>query len=66
VEEYIEKAVTLATRSQQLSELRQSMRDRIEAVPVTVEAHVKGFERVLREVWRRWCAGEQARSFSID
>ena len=55
-EEYVEIAVGLASDQARLSDLRQTLRDRLvrSAICNTTRApHY--FERALRAVWRKWC-----------
>src|SRR5690606_21199339 len=58
IEEYIDKAVFLASQVDYLSQTRRSMRSLISSRQVEVAEHVKSFSDVLREVWRIWCSGE--------
>jgi predicted O-linked N-acetylglucosamine transferase (SPINDLY family) len=55
--EYLERAVDFARRPQALAELRASLRGRMRASPLMDEpGFARSFERVYRELWRRWCA----------
>ena len=65
VDDYIERAVAIASDVNSLNETRLTLRDRI-----TTEGNVGGspavyFEAALREAWKRYCRGESASSFSV-
>jgi len=54
---YIDIAAALAGDRERLSELRNSLRDRLEASPLRDEAGFAGkLEQAYRRMWRRWCA----------
>ncbi|AFL72917.1 tetratricopeptide repeat protein [Thiocystis violascens] len=62
-DEYIEKAVALASDLDRLAALRAGLRTRLEAGPWRDEAgFARRVEAAYREMWRRWCAGVGANS----
>ena len=56
-EEYVEKAVALASDPQKLSTIRQNLRAEMEASPLMDQ---KGFvrepERAYQAMWKKWCS----------
>ncbi|NIU07003.1 MAG: tetratricopeptide repeat protein [Gammaproteobacteria bacterium] len=59
-EEYVEKAVGLAGDLDRLSALRRDLRRRMSASPLCdAPAFARKVEAAYREMWRRWCSGEQ-------
>ena len=56
-EEYVEKAVALASDPQKLSSIRQNLRAEMEASPLMDQ---KGFVRELegayQAMWKKWCS----------
>jgi predicted O-linked N-acetylglucosamine transferase (SPINDLY family) len=58
-DEYIAQAAGLARDKPRLAALRDGMRERLSASPLLDgPSHARGFYGVLRELWRRWCAGD--------
>ena len=56
-EDYIEKAVTLASDISHLVALRASLRDELETSPWRDEiGFAQRIEQAYREMWQRWCA----------
>ncbi|MGC8793966.1 MAG: tetratricopeptide repeat protein [Bryobacteraceae bacterium] len=56
VDEYVERAVALASDRARLEELRGGMRQRLEASRLMrSEEFVRDLEAAYREMWRRWC-----------
>lgn len=56
-QEYIDKAVTFAQDTSKLSELRRSLRKRMEASPVMDElSFAKGVEEAYQNMWQKWIA----------
>ncbi len=56
---YLEAACRLAGDVQQLSALRDTLRDRLLGSPLcNGPAFAGDFEAALRELWRRWCADQ--------
>jgi len=52
---------------QALGDLRAGLRDRIGRHPLVQPATVAaGIQAALREMWRRWCAGQPAESFEVQ
>lgn len=57
VDEYIEKAVSLANNRPRLKELRDRLRDKFAASPVMDQARfARNMEAAYRDMWRKWCA----------
>jgi len=55
-EEYIEKAVNLASDLEQLAIIRSQLRMRMQALPVMDEAgFVSKLEAAYRKMWQQWC-----------
>ena len=56
-EEYVEKAVALASDTKKLASIRETLRDKMEASPIMDQ---KGFARELEEayqaMWKKWCS----------
>ncbi|QIK38493.1 tetratricopeptide repeat protein [Caldichromatium japonicum] len=58
-EEYIEKAVELATDLDRLAAIRASLRAELEASPLRDEVgFTQAMERAYRQMWQQWCAGQ--------
>src|SRR5271170_337320 len=56
-EEYVQIAVKLAGDLPRLSELRKTLRGRMEASPLMdAKRFARNIEAAYREMWRRWCA----------
>jgi len=56
-DDYVLLAVTKATNSAALTELRATLRDRMRASSITDAASfTAALERAYRDAWRRWCA----------
>ena len=56
-EEYIEKAITLASDLPRLQQLRSNLRDRMRNSPIMdAPAFVKNIEAAYRQMWQTWCA----------
>ncbi|WP_246237514.1 tetratricopeptide repeat protein [Caldichromatium japonicum] len=61
-EEYIEKAVELATDLDRLAAIRASLRAELEASPLRDEVgFTQAMERAYRQMWQQWCAGHALR-----
>jgi predicted O-linked N-acetylglucosamine transferase (SPINDLY family) len=57
-DEYLQRAADFAQRPQALAELRASLRERMRSSPLMDEqGFTRSFERVYRDLWRRWCVG---------
>lgn len=55
-EEYIEKAVELASDLQRLAAIRANLRSELEASPLRdEEGFARAMERAYRAMWRKWC-----------
>ncbi len=55
-EEYVKKAVALASDLPRLTELRSSLRERVARSPLRdAKRHTRDIEAAFREMWRRWC-----------
>jgi predicted O-linked N-acetylglucosamine transferase (SPINDLY family) len=55
-EEYLRIAIALASDQQALTELRQTMRQRLRAAPILdADKFVRSLERAYRQMWRDWC-----------
>ena len=55
-EQYLNIAIALAGAPAHLTELRQTLRDRLRASPLMDEPRfARTFENALRAMWRDWC-----------
>jgi protein O-GlcNAc transferase len=60
IDDYVERAATLASDHAAIDRLRQSMRARLEASPLLdAPGFVRSFEEALRTIWQQWCARAQ-------
>jgi predicted O-linked N-acetylglucosamine transferase (SPINDLY family) len=58
-EEYVRVAAELAQDLSRLSELRATLRDRMQASPLMdATRFARNIETAYHEMWRRWCARE--------
>ena len=65
--DFVQRGVSWAGKLDVLSEIRQGMRARFSASAVGQPAVIaSGLERVLRVMWKRWCAGLPAAPVSFD
>ncbi len=55
-EDFVERAVKLASNFERLAEIRSSMRDRMAVQFTDAPAYMRSFEAAMREAWREWCA----------
>jgi predicted O-linked N-acetylglucosamine transferase (SPINDLY family) len=61
-EQFLSIAVGLANDLPRLSELRATLRDRMQASPLMdAPRFARGVEAAYREMWRRWCGKETPR-----
>jgi predicted O-linked N-acetylglucosamine transferase (SPINDLY family) len=59
VDDYVARAIALASDSERLAELHGSLRERMRASPLLAEERfTRQLEALYREAWRRWCSGE--------
>lgn len=66
-DDYVRKAVALATDFEALAALRAGMRARCEEAPNgRPEVIAAAVERAFRIMWERWCAGLPPESFTVD
>lgn len=66
-DDYVRKAVALATDLPALAALRSGMRERCAASPMfQPEQIAEGVSRALRTMWQRWCEGLPAESFDVS
>jgi predicted O-linked N-acetylglucosamine transferase (SPINDLY family) len=57
LDDYVERAVTLASDLPRLADLRAKLRDRVAASPLCDGSRfATHFMEILRDAWRRWCA----------
>jgi predicted O-linked N-acetylglucosamine transferase (SPINDLY family) len=60
-EQFVRIGVDLASDLPRLEKLRQTLRQRLLQSPICDGVgFTRGFERALRDVWRRWCNGDRA------
>jgi predicted O-linked N-acetylglucosamine transferase (SPINDLY family) len=58
--QYLEAAISLASDSGRLADLRASLRNRMEQSPLRdAKGFARDVEAAWREMWRRWCRGEK-------
>ena len=58
-EEYVAKAVALANDLPRLSELRSTLRERMERSPLRdAKRHARDVEAAYRQIWSKWCASQ--------
>ena len=56
-EEYVEKAVALASDPQKLSTIRQNLRAEMEASPLMDQkGFVRELEKAYQAMWKKWCS----------
>jgi predicted O-linked N-acetylglucosamine transferase (SPINDLY family) len=55
-DDFVEKAVKIASDFAHLAEIRASMRERMAVQFTDGEAYMRSFEAGLRQAWREWCA----------
>ena len=55
-EDFVGKAVKIASDFAHLAELRASMRERMAVQFTDGKAYMRSFEAALRQAWREWCA----------
>jgi predicted O-linked N-acetylglucosamine transferase (SPINDLY family) len=66
-DDFVRKGVAWADNLPALADIRAGMRDRFATSAVGQPAVIAAaFERALRVMWQRWCAGMPAESFSFD
>lgn len=66
-DDYVRKAVDLATDRQGLAAIRATLRARCEAAPNRrPEVVAAAVERALRTMWKRWCAGQKPEAFAVS
>jgi predicted O-linked N-acetylglucosamine transferase (SPINDLY family) len=57
---YLQTAVELASDLPRLSELRRTLRPRMQASPLTdVPRFTRNLEAVYRRIWQSWCSSEK-------
>ncbi len=62
-EEYVAKAVALASKPEALATIRQTLRARMQSSWLRDEAgFARQFEQALRQMWTTWCATKGART----
>ncbi|WP_052408659.1 O-linked N-acetylglucosamine transferase family protein [Paraburkholderia acidipaludis] len=66
-DDYVRKAVALASDLPALAALRTGMRERCAGTPMfQPERIAESVSRALRTMWRRWCANLPAESFEVE
>jgi predicted O-linked N-acetylglucosamine transferase (SPINDLY family) len=55
-DEYVELAVTKASRLDELAKLRAGLRERLQSSAIWGERYARAAEAQFRDIWRRWCA----------
>jgi predicted O-linked N-acetylglucosamine transferase (SPINDLY family) len=65
--DFVEKGIYWANHLAELAEVRAGLRAQCREAPV-LQPHliVDAFERALRQMWQRWCAGLPPESFDIS
>ena len=56
-EDFVRRAVALASDLPKLASIRASMRERMTNL-TDGERYTRSFETALRDIWRRWCEGQ--------
>ncbi len=58
-DDYVDRAVSLATEGDTLFELRRELRERMRRSPLTDETgFARSIESAYRDMWKRWCLGQ--------
>ncbi len=66
-DDYVRKAVALASDLPALAALRTGMRERCAGTPMfQPERIAQSVSQALRTMWRRWCADQPAESFEVE
>jgi predicted O-linked N-acetylglucosamine transferase (SPINDLY family) len=66
-EDYVRKAVALASDLPALAAMRTGMRERCAGSPMFQSERIaQSMSHALRTMWRRWCAGLPAESFEVE
>ena len=61
---YVEIAVALANDLPRLSEMRSTLRERMERSPLRdAKRHARDIEAAFREMWRQWCGKQKPHDF---
>jgi predicted O-linked N-acetylglucosamine transferase (SPINDLY family) len=65
-EQFVSQAVYWAMHPSELATLRAGLRERFDNSPVRCpETMARGFEKAMRIMWRRWCAGLPPERFEV-
>lgn len=66
-DDFVAKAVAWSRNLPELTVIRAGMRVRVSNSELRTPQRITlGFERALREMWRRWCLGEKPVSFEVE
>lgn len=66
VDDYVKKAIGLASDRDKLGKLRSGLREKFLASPLAdAEGLTRSLEAVYRKTWERWCAGEGPEAINL-
>ena len=66
LDDYIERAVALASDPQRLAQWRSELRDRMTSSPLCdIDRFARHFDAALTEIWARWQSGAPPASFDV-
>jgi predicted O-linked N-acetylglucosamine transferase (SPINDLY family) len=66
-EDYIQKAIALANNLERLQELRATLRERMQATPLTnAKLITQSLEDAYRTMWQHWCSQEESKVIQLQ